>query len=64
MPSDALDMEEFVDGEGVRRYGGGGRWEMGSLGSTTERMPVPSDALDMEEFMDGEVGELGKGGKT
>jgi len=26
VPSDAVDMEEFVDGEGVRMYGGGRRW--------------------------------------
>ena len=37
MPSDALDMEEFVDGEGVRGYGGGGRWyKGGGLSSSSE----------------------------
>ena len=69
VPSDALDMEEFVDGEGGEL--GKGTRDQGSAGSTAERsgaapllMCVSSEVADIAELVDGEGGELGNGKRS
>ena len=69
VPSDALDMEEVVDGEGGEL--GNGARDQGSAGSTAERsgaapllMCVSSEGTDIAELVDGEGGELGNGKRS
>ena len=70
VPSDAMDMEELVDGEGGEL--GKGTRDQGSAGSTAERsgeaplllLCVSSEGSDIAELVDGDGGELGNGKRS